>query len=66
MQNRDKSSELELRWPRNGLKIGPRSSRGVRSAPWTAQTPNPPTNMWTEGAGGREIAKAHTPIRNPP
>eukprot|EP00969_Alexandrium_andersonii_P088209 3889981-Alexandrium_andersonii.AAC.1 len=31
MQHRFRRSELELRGPRKGLKIGPRSSRGVRS-----------------------------------
>eukprot|EP00969_Alexandrium_andersonii_P331697 14659362-Alexandrium_andersonii.AAC.1 len=33
MQNRFKPSKLELLGPRNGLKFGPRSSRGLRSVP---------------------------------
>eukprot|EP00969_Alexandrium_andersonii_P046765 2051837-Alexandrium_andersonii.AAC.1 len=36
-QNRLRRSEPELRGPRNGLRIGPRSYRGVRSAPFLAQ-----------------------------
>eukprot|EP00969_Alexandrium_andersonii_P369661 15475638-Alexandrium_andersonii.AAC.1 len=32
-------SELELRGPRNDLRIDHRSSRGVRSAPFLAQMP---------------------------
>eukprot|EP00969_Alexandrium_andersonii_P158451 7000293-Alexandrium_andersonii.AAC.1 len=40
-------SKLELRGPRNGLEIGTRSSG--RSAPFSAQMPNPPTRR----AGGR-------------
>eukprot|EP00969_Alexandrium_andersonii_P290432 12836885-Alexandrium_andersonii.AAC.1 len=39
-QNRLGRSNLELRGPRSGLNIGPRSFRGVRSAPLFAQTPN--------------------------
>eukprot|EP00969_Alexandrium_andersonii_P250751 11082547-Alexandrium_andersonii.AAC.1 len=38
-QNRFRRSNLEVRGPRNGLKIGPPSSRGVRSAPFLAQIP---------------------------
>eukprot|EP00969_Alexandrium_andersonii_P261978 11582098-Alexandrium_andersonii.AAC.1 len=41
MHNRIMRSDLELRGPRKGLRIGPRSSRGVRSAPVLAQIPNP-------------------------
>eukprot|EP00969_Alexandrium_andersonii_P220976 9759631-Alexandrium_andersonii.AAC.1 len=33
MQNGSTHSNLELRRPRNGLNIAPRSSRGVDSAP---------------------------------
>eukprot|EP00969_Alexandrium_andersonii_P331217 14639158-Alexandrium_andersonii.AAC.1 len=42
-------SNLELRGPKNGPNMGPRSSGGVRSAPFLTQIPNPPT----KGAGGR-------------
>eukprot|EP00969_Alexandrium_andersonii_P088658 3911973-Alexandrium_andersonii.AAC.1 len=41
MQNHLRRSELELRGPRNGLEIGPRSSLGVRSARSFTQIPNP-------------------------
>eukprot|EP00969_Alexandrium_andersonii_P143862 6361649-Alexandrium_andersonii.AAC.1 len=39
IQNRFKRSNLELRGPKNGLKIGIRSSRGVRSAPCFVEMP---------------------------
>eukprot|EP00969_Alexandrium_andersonii_P016001 700232-Alexandrium_andersonii.AAC.1 len=39
-------SELELRGPRNGLELDPRSSRGARPAPLFALTPN----LTTKGA----------------
>eukprot|EP00969_Alexandrium_andersonii_P187961 8305739-Alexandrium_andersonii.AAC.1 len=39
-EHRCKRSELELRGPRKDLDIGPRSSRGARSAPLLAQSPN--------------------------
>eukprot|EP00969_Alexandrium_andersonii_P114942 5083228-Alexandrium_andersonii.AAC.1 len=42
-------SKLELRGPRTGLKVDPRSSGGMHSAPLLVQTPNPPTKR----AGGR-------------
>eukprot|EP00969_Alexandrium_andersonii_P167510 7405012-Alexandrium_andersonii.AAC.1 len=48
-QNRFKRSNLELRRPKNGLNIGPRSSRGARSAPFSAQIPNLPTKAGLEG-----------------
>eukprot|EP00969_Alexandrium_andersonii_P131829 5829939-Alexandrium_andersonii.AAC.1 len=35
MQNCSRRSKLELRGPRSGLKPDPRSSRGVRSAPFS-------------------------------
>eukprot|EP00969_Alexandrium_andersonii_P069958 3087975-Alexandrium_andersonii.AAC.1 len=41
MQNRFRRSELELRGPRSGLKICPRSARGVHSARLFAPIPNP-------------------------
>eukprot|EP00969_Alexandrium_andersonii_P347918 15383603-Alexandrium_andersonii.AAC.1 len=41
MQNCSRRSNLELRRPRSGLKVAPRSSRGVRSAHVFAQIPNP-------------------------
>eukprot|EP00969_Alexandrium_andersonii_P216184 9548652-Alexandrium_andersonii.AAC.1 len=43
MQNRFKRANLELRGPKSGLEIGPRSSRRGRSAPCFAQIQNPPT-----------------------
>eukprot|EP00969_Alexandrium_andersonii_P086229 3801349-Alexandrium_andersonii.AAC.1 len=46
--------------------MGPRSSRGVSSAPLLAQIPNPPTRWVLEGVRSHEIAKERTPIRNPP
>eukprot|EP00969_Alexandrium_andersonii_P070333 3104255-Alexandrium_andersonii.AAC.1 len=52
MQNRFGRSELELRELRNSLEIGPRSSRGVRSAPLFAQMPNPPLVQASGRAGG--------------
>eukprot|EP00969_Alexandrium_andersonii_P356309 15446277-Alexandrium_andersonii.AAC.1 len=56
-QNRFTRSNLELRGPRNGLKIGTRSSRGVRAAPLLAQIPNPPTKSAIEGVQSCETAK---------
>eukprot|EP00969_Alexandrium_andersonii_P231940 10242076-Alexandrium_andersonii.AAC.1 len=38
----------------------------VRSAPFSAATPNLPTKAGLEGARGREIANSQAPIRNPP
>ena len=52
MRNCLRRSKLELRGPRNGLEIGPRSSRGVRSAPFFAQMPNLPTKRAGGRAGG--------------
>eukprot|EP00969_Alexandrium_andersonii_P241681 10672875-Alexandrium_andersonii.AAC.1 len=49
MQNRFTRSNLELRGPKSGLKIGPRSSRGVRSAPFLAQISNLLTKAGLEG-----------------
>eukprot|EP00969_Alexandrium_andersonii_P018319 801407-Alexandrium_andersonii.AAC.1 len=49
MQHRLRRSELELRRPRTDLSVGPRSSRGVRSAPLPVQIPNPPTKVGVEG-----------------
>eukprot|EP00969_Alexandrium_andersonii_P249994 11048231-Alexandrium_andersonii.AAC.1 len=49
MQNCFKRSELELLGPKSGLKIRPRLSRRVRSAPLLAQIPNPPTERLNEG-----------------
>eukprot|EP00969_Alexandrium_andersonii_P336776 14886223-Alexandrium_andersonii.AAC.1 len=48
------------------LEIGPRSYRGVHSAPFFAQIPNPPTKAGLDGVRGREIAHSQAPIRNPP
>eukprot|EP00969_Alexandrium_andersonii_P089211 3937965-Alexandrium_andersonii.AAC.1 len=56
-QNPFTRSNLELHGHRSGLKIGPRSSRGVCSAPLLAQIPNPPTKRVLEGVRGREIVK---------
>eukprot|EP00969_Alexandrium_andersonii_P299292 13231496-Alexandrium_andersonii.AAC.1 len=49
IQNRFRRLNLALRGPRIGLNIGPRSPRGVRSAPFLAQIPNPQTNTTIEG-----------------
>eukprot|EP00969_Alexandrium_andersonii_P049660 2179658-Alexandrium_andersonii.AAC.1 len=49
MRNRLWHSTLELRGPRNDLRIDPRSSGGERSAPLFALMPN----LVTDGAGGR-------------
>eukprot|EP00969_Alexandrium_andersonii_P005876 255083-Alexandrium_andersonii.AAC.1 len=49
-QHRLTRSNVELRGPKSGLKLGPRSSRGVRSAPFPAQIPKPPTKWVLEGA----------------
>eukprot|EP00969_Alexandrium_andersonii_P054440 2396356-Alexandrium_andersonii.AAC.1 len=48
-QNRNTRSNLELRGPRSGLEMGPRSSRGVRSAQLFADIPNLPTKWVIEG-----------------
>eukprot|EP00969_Alexandrium_andersonii_P028579 1248080-Alexandrium_andersonii.AAC.1 len=66
MQHRCKHAKPELRGPRSGLEIGPRSSRGAGHAPFPAHNPNLSTNVRTGGVRIREIAKARTPIRNPP
>eukprot|EP00969_Alexandrium_andersonii_P247996 10958783-Alexandrium_andersonii.AAC.1 len=58
MQNRFRRSNLELRGPRSGLKICPRSSRGVRSAQLCMEIPNPPPERVIEGVGSREIRGA--------
>eukprot|EP00969_Alexandrium_andersonii_P123780 5470352-Alexandrium_andersonii.AAC.1 len=57
MQIRFRRSKLELHGPKNSLKLGPRSSRGVPSAPLFAHIPHPPTDTRLEGAPSREIAK---------
>eukprot|EP00969_Alexandrium_andersonii_P290392 12835465-Alexandrium_andersonii.AAC.1 len=59
-QNRFRRSNLELREPRNGLKIGPRSSRGVCSPPLFAQNQNLQTSTTIEGVRSREIANSRT------
>eukprot|EP00969_Alexandrium_andersonii_P326466 14425104-Alexandrium_andersonii.AAC.1 len=50
-----KRSELEPRGPRNGLQIGPRSSRGARSALLCAQTPKLQTRARKEGGLSSEF-----------
>eukprot|EP00969_Alexandrium_andersonii_P370043 15476423-Alexandrium_andersonii.AAC.1 len=50
MQNGFRRSNLELRESRDGLKFGPPSSEGLRSAPFFAQIPILPTKQ----AGGRD------------
>eukprot|EP00969_Alexandrium_andersonii_P256455 11337010-Alexandrium_andersonii.AAC.1 len=57
MQNRLRRSDPELRGPRNGLNIGPPSSRGVRSVALFAHSPNPPTELVIEGVRSRGIAR---------
>eukprot|EP00969_Alexandrium_andersonii_P220465 9737953-Alexandrium_andersonii.AAC.1 len=47
-QHRFRRSSLDLRGPRNGLEMGPRSSRGVRSVPLLAQIPNLPAKAGFE------------------
>eukprot|EP00969_Alexandrium_andersonii_P023602 1030686-Alexandrium_andersonii.AAC.1 len=59
-------SNLKLRGPKSGLKHGPRSSRGVHSAPLLAQIPDLPRKAGLEGVRSREIASSEPPIRNPP
>eukprot|EP00969_Alexandrium_andersonii_P017453 763062-Alexandrium_andersonii.AAC.1 len=54
-RNRLTRSNLELREPRNGLKICTRSSRGVRPVRLFAQISNPPMETELEGGRGREI-----------
>eukprot|EP00969_Alexandrium_andersonii_P212485 9382552-Alexandrium_andersonii.AAC.1 len=44
IQTRFRRSNLEMRGPRNGLKDGTRSFRGVNSVPLFAQIPNLHTN----------------------
>eukprot|EP00969_Alexandrium_andersonii_P021850 956122-Alexandrium_andersonii.AAC.1 len=66
MCNRFGCSELELRRPKNGINIGPRSSREVHSAKLLVLIPNLPTNVGSEGVRNREIASSQAPICNPP
>eukprot|EP00969_Alexandrium_andersonii_P166810 7371084-Alexandrium_andersonii.AAC.1 len=47
-----RSSKLELRGPRNGLNIAPRSAGGVHSASLLAQMPNLATKRASGNAGG--------------
>eukprot|EP00969_Alexandrium_andersonii_P261128 11544094-Alexandrium_andersonii.AAC.1 len=49
MQTCFRRSELEQRGPGKDLKFGPRSSRGVRSAPLFAQIPNLPMKAAVRG-----------------
>eukprot|EP00969_Alexandrium_andersonii_P095425 4215975-Alexandrium_andersonii.AAC.1 len=49
MQNRFGRSNLELRGPKSGLKMGSRSSRGVRSAVFFVEIPSLPTKAGLEG-----------------
>eukprot|EP00969_Alexandrium_andersonii_P308339 13629044-Alexandrium_andersonii.AAC.1 len=68
MQNRFLRSNLELRGPRKNLKIGPPSSRAVRSAPFSAQSPNLPTKAWIVGVRSRqqrEVAGSSPQRANP-
>eukprot|EP00969_Alexandrium_andersonii_P272335 12035710-Alexandrium_andersonii.AAC.1 len=44
MQHRFRRSNLELRGPKSGLRLGPRSCQGVNSALFLAQMPILPTN----------------------
>eukprot|EP00969_Alexandrium_andersonii_P148372 6558620-Alexandrium_andersonii.AAC.1 len=62
MQTRFRRSELELRGPRNGLGIGPRSSRGVHSEQLFAQIRNLPTRAWIEWS---EVANSQAAGSNP-
>eukprot|EP00969_Alexandrium_andersonii_P333415 14735093-Alexandrium_andersonii.AAC.1 len=66
MQNRSKRSNLELRGPKNGCKLGPRSSRGVRSAQFLVEIANPPMKWAIEGFRSHRISGKRAPIRNPP
>eukprot|EP00969_Alexandrium_andersonii_P366013 15467493-Alexandrium_andersonii.AAC.1 len=50
-------SNLELRRPKIGLEIGPRSSRGVYSAQFLAQSSTLQTKVGIKGVRKREIAK---------
>eukprot|EP00969_Alexandrium_andersonii_P154715 6839768-Alexandrium_andersonii.AAC.1 len=49
MQNRFRRSNLELCGPRNGLNMGPRSSRRVHVAALSVEIPNLPTKAGLEG-----------------
>eukprot|EP00969_Alexandrium_andersonii_P311589 13768131-Alexandrium_andersonii.AAC.1 len=53
MQTRCTRSNLELREPRNGLKLDPRNSRWVRSAPLFALIQNLTTRGAVLGLPGR-------------
>eukprot|EP00969_Alexandrium_andersonii_P193443 8543659-Alexandrium_andersonii.AAC.1 len=52
MQTRFRRSERDVRGPRNGLKTGPRSSRGVRYASFRALSPMVATRS-AAGGGDR-------------
>eukprot|EP00969_Alexandrium_andersonii_P027645 1206503-Alexandrium_andersonii.AAC.1 len=58
MRNRFRPSNRELRGPRNGLNIGPRSSRGVRYAQLFVEIPKLPTQAGLERVRGRETANS--------
>eukprot|EP00969_Alexandrium_andersonii_P217503 9607679-Alexandrium_andersonii.AAC.1 len=62
-QHRFRRSNLELHGPRNDLKTGLRSSRGVRSAQLVVEIPNLLTKPVIKGVGSREIRVAR--ISNP-
>eukprot|EP00969_Alexandrium_andersonii_P257490 11384561-Alexandrium_andersonii.AAC.1 len=61
MQHRFRRSNLELRRPRSGLKIGPRRSRQVCSAQCFAQIPNAQAKWVIEGVEVAAKSRARKP-----
>eukprot|EP00969_Alexandrium_andersonii_P339183 14992633-Alexandrium_andersonii.AAC.1 len=61
IQHRFRHSNL-----RNGLTVGPRSSRGVRSATLFVEISNLPAKACLDRVPSRIIATSRAPIRNPP
>eukprot|EP00969_Alexandrium_andersonii_P040656 1781688-Alexandrium_andersonii.AAC.1 len=49
LQTRFRRSKPELHGPGSGLRIGPWSSRGVKSTPLVAHLPDPSTETGIEG-----------------
>eukprot|EP00969_Alexandrium_andersonii_P095204 4205173-Alexandrium_andersonii.AAC.1 len=61
MKHGVRRSETALRWPKNGLNVGARSSQWVHSVPLFAQTSNLPASTGRDGrprSGSRESANS--------
>eukprot|EP00969_Alexandrium_andersonii_P352478 15437758-Alexandrium_andersonii.AAC.1 len=55
MQNRVRRSNLELRGPKSGLKVGPGAPEGCILHRFFVEIPNPPPKGVIEGVGSRKF-----------